>query len=464
MMRTYQGWSNDFVERGSAIRAQLFFVLSWFHAIMQERRTYIPQGWVKFYEFSPSDIRIGTDILESAVARMVNANSNVVQWDYIHGLFELAIYGGKIDDIYDQRVLRGYLAKMFNNDTLANRPGKALTQGLSIPSSARAADYRELVQGLPSTDSPNVFGLPANSDQAVQQVKANYVYDNLQSMGRAVNVDGGFDREKWAKQLGPILKLWQQLCGSGDILSAPIAGSGDDSPIESFVYMEVTNAHKLVSLMDDSMSGISRVLKGTAMLTSSILSDATAIMGGDVPAAWDSLWEGPLRPPAYLRAVAGRAVALKSWVNRVGSQQLLKSNIQLSDLFRPATFLNALRQQAARTYRVSMDRLKLVTSSAGSLSQHVAINVEGLLLQGAIFDQGLTEVVADSKVLSVMPSLAMAWVRDDDAAQFQGGNIAKIPMYLTPSREQLVSEISLKCGGDPMAWTIGGTLVCLSAD
>merc|ERR1712100_906394 len=100
------------------------------------------------------------------------------------------------------------------------RPGKGLSQGISIPSSARAADYRELVQGLPVTDAPAIFGLPANSDQAVQQVKAGYVYDNLQSMGRALNVDGGFDREKWAKELSPILKLWQQLCSANDILSA----------------------------------------------------------------------------------------------------------------------------------------------------------------------------------------------------------------------------------------------------
>jgi dynein heavy chain 2 len=360
-------------------------------------------------------------------------------------------------------VLRGYLAKYFNNETLANR--KALARGMSIPSSARAADYRDLVQGLPMTDSPLTFGLPENVDQAVQQVNAAYVYDNLQSMGRVVDAKGGFDREKWSKELGPILKLWQQLCGSSDILAAPaVDGGAEGSPIESFVYLEAANAHKLVCVMEESMGAIARVLKGTTLLTSSILADATCIMGGDVPPVWDALWEGPLRPPAYLRAVAGRAAALKSWVSRVGTQQLLKTKLQLSDLFRPANFLNALRQQAARTYRVSMDRLKLVTGAAGSLDKHVHITVESLLLQGAVYNTSLSEVSSDSKVLSIMPDLAMAWVRDEDAAQFQGGNTAKIPMYLTPTREHLVSELSLNCNGEAMSWTIGGTLVCLSAE
>merc|ERR1711998_84649 len=177
---------------------------------------------------------------------MTKSNSNVVQWDYIHGLFELAIYGGKIDDIYDQNVLRCYLAKYFNNDTLANKQDKLLSKGVSIPVSARAADYKDLVEGLPMNDVPAVFGLPANIDQAVQQMNATFVYHSLQSMGRTVDSSTGFDREKWAVELSPILKLWQQLCQS-DIRSAPPGGDDDTSPIESFVYLEVANAHKLVS-------------------------------------------------------------------------------------------------------------------------------------------------------------------------------------------------------------------------
>merc|ERR1711988_490451 len=130
----------------------------------------------------------------------------------------------------------------------------------------------------------------------------------------------------------------------------------------------------------------------------------------------------------------GKASALKSWVSRVGTQQLLKTKLCLRDLFRPANFLNALRQQAARTYRASMDRLQLVTAPDGTLSKYVSINVEGLLLQGAVYDGNrLTDVAADSKLLFEMPPLAMAWVKDEDAGGLlQQGSTAKIPMYLSP--------------------------------
>jgi len=360
-------------------------------------------------------------------------------------------------------VLKCYLARYFNNDTLANKQGKLLSKGVSIPVSARASDYKDLVQGLPMNDVPAVFGLPGNIDQAVQQMNATFVYDNLQSMGRTVDSSGGFDREKWAAALGPMLKLWQQLCQT-DILSAPPSADGNDaSPIESFVYLEVANAHRLVSTIEESMGAIGRVLKGTTLLTSAILADATAIMAGEIPSNWDSLWEGPERPQVYIRAVAEKAAALKSWVARVGTQQLLKTKLCLKDLFRPANFLNALRQQAARQYRAPMDRLQLVTSTEGALSQFVSINVDGLLLQGAVFEGGrLTDVATESKLLSEMPALSMGWVRDEDASKFDLNNTAKIPMYLTPTREHLVSELSLVCSAEPAHWTIGGTLVCLS--
>jgi hypothetical protein len=48
LQRTYEAWTPDFIaEGGSAVRAQLLFVLAWFHAIVQERRTFVPQVRVK---------------------------------------------------------------------------------------------------------------------------------------------------------------------------------------------------------------------------------------------------------------------------------------------------------------------------------------------------------------------------------------------------------------------------------
>ena len=79
--------------------------------MVQERRTYIPQGWSKFYEFSFGDLRSGSAVMEMAGGA---SGSNGPDWQTVHGLMEKAIYGGRIDNGFDNRVLQAYLAAYFN--------------------------------------------------------------------------------------------------------------------------------------------------------------------------------------------------------------------------------------------------------------------------------------------------------------------------------------------------------------
>ena len=53
LQRTLNSWSPSVFESSDNVsKAQAIFVLAWFHAIVQERRIFIPRGWCKFYEFS----------------------------------------------------------------------------------------------------------------------------------------------------------------------------------------------------------------------------------------------------------------------------------------------------------------------------------------------------------------------------------------------------------------------------
>lgn len=44
IQRTYQNWGSKYVEKLPNSSAKIFFVIVCLHAILQERRTYIPQG------------------------------------------------------------------------------------------------------------------------------------------------------------------------------------------------------------------------------------------------------------------------------------------------------------------------------------------------------------------------------------------------------------------------------------
>jgi len=59
MQRTFQYVSPSNAAPAKPLKSSLMFILSWFHAIVCERRTYIPQGWSKYYEFSYGDLKAG---------------------------------------------------------------------------------------------------------------------------------------------------------------------------------------------------------------------------------------------------------------------------------------------------------------------------------------------------------------------------------------------------------------------
>lgn len=57
-----------------------------------------------------------------------------VQWEFVRGLLENAIYGGRIDNIFDLRVLNSYLEQFFNPKAIAGSQSRSKNVA-SFPSS-----------------------------------------------------------------------------------------------------------------------------------------------------------------------------------------------------------------------------------------------------------------------------------------------------------------------------------------
>lgn len=57
------------------------------------------------------------------------------------------------------------------------------------------------------------------------------------------------------------------------------------------------------------------------------------------------MWEGPETPQAWLAAMARKKASLSRWEGAVARGDLLDRPVDLSNLFNPNTFLNAVRQQ-----------------------------------------------------------------------------------------------------------------------
>lgn len=71
MRRAYDGWRNEHVRRttGTSDETRSVYALAWFHSIVLERSTYIPQGWSQYYGFNDSDLSATLNVLHKSIRR-----------------------------------------------------------------------------------------------------------------------------------------------------------------------------------------------------------------------------------------------------------------------------------------------------------------------------------------------------------------------------------------------------------
>ncbi|XP_033632471.1 cytoplasmic dynein 2 heavy chain 1-like isoform X2 [Asterias rubens] len=469
LLRSYESWSPEFISKdNNTVRSQALFALAWFHAVCQERRNYIPQGWTKFYEFSMSDLRAGADIIN----RLAVGKGKELQWDFIYGLFENAIYGGRVDNPFDMRVLRSYLSQYFNKDVLAGggakRP-KKIAAGVSVPSSAYYRDYTDLINSFPEDDKPSYFGLPANIERSSQRIISNQVISQLKILRRLDEAAVKFDMDRWNSELGPILNLWKKLNQGAQIiqtkLQAPSEKSGSDNPVTSFIQLERYNAVMLVQFVHSTLAALSKVIRGTTLLTSEVQNMAALLLKQETPLDWQSRWEGPEDPIQYLRTLVARTMAIQGWVQKAESRSLLNETLDLSELFHPDTFLNALRQLTARDIKTSMDSLKFVCTWGGSISgaKH-QVKIGGLQLEGCTFDGSrLSENQRDSPSVCTIPTCTVAWVLKDAGEPYNSQDSISLPVYYSADREKIVTHLTVPCGGDQDHWVQTGAALFLKS-
>ena len=212
LSNAYDMWDETYITRrpkgggDSTARAQLLFIVAWFHGIVQERRTFIPQGWSKFHEFSLADLRSTADII-SAIE-----NPDDPPWLTLHGLLDNAIYGGRIDNEFDQRILRTCLETFYAsaNVPLGGRSARIIpytnalgknSGGILVPEGRTKRDFTAIIATLPDVDTPALFGLPPNIERVVQQRNSVKITGQLKTMATADVASAGWERERMSKQV-----------------------------------------------------------------------------------------------------------------------------------------------------------------------------------------------------------------------------------------------------------------------
>ena len=95
------------------------FLLCWIHCVIIERLRYTPTGWSKRYEFSEGDLVSSINTIDSLLSSLdfgANISLDKIPFERIRNIIANNIYGGKIDNEFDQLILRSIIEEFFHEE------------------------------------------------------------------------------------------------------------------------------------------------------------------------------------------------------------------------------------------------------------------------------------------------------------------------------------------------------------
>lgn len=102
-------------------RSKMHFIVAWFNAVVQERLRYIPIGWSKFYEFNQADQKCVLVCVDQWIDSMGRGREAIdpdkIPWDALQTMVSQSIFGGKIDNQFDQKILQSLVEYYFRKET-----------------------------------------------------------------------------------------------------------------------------------------------------------------------------------------------------------------------------------------------------------------------------------------------------------------------------------------------------------
>ena len=173
LLDSLRGLPPSRLQNGPAEKARLYFLLSWFHAVVQERLRYLPIGWSKAYEFNNSDFDTAVNTIDTWLNGLAKGKANVdpaqIPWEALRTLIKQAVYGGRVDSDYDQRVVDAFVDKIFS--ARAYDPDFVLVESADgnvvIPDGTQISHFIDWAQALPEREPPSWLSLPQTAEKLV---------------------------------------------------------------------------------------------------------------------------------------------------------------------------------------------------------------------------------------------------------------------------------------------------------
>ncbi|KIL70572.1 hypothetical protein M378DRAFT_94916 [Amanita muscaria Koide BX008] len=457
--------------QGPAEKIRLYFLLTWFHAVIQERLRYVPLGWTKTYDFNDSDLAAAFGTIDNWLNRVGKGRANIdpanIPWDALRTLIKQSVYGGRIDSDFDQRLLDSFVDALFTPeaynvyfDLVPNTGG---TQVLNAPDGTKLERFMTWVQALPDREPPAWLSLPPTAERVIAIAQGNALLGNLRRMRMLADDDDEtvtptktksqpVQQPSWMRALHERCGEWlERLPAKFNTL--PKATQDNQDPLYRLFAREGTVGGKLLDQVRKDLADVVQVCQGELKQTNHLRALMSALTKGTIPNHWRR-YKVP-KAMAVAEWIANLARRLAQLDTIAGLENLSNVEVWLGGLFFPEAYVTATRQAVAHRKRWSLETLHL-RLDIERVNDPGAYIIEGLVLEGASWGNDRMSLNNGESVR--LNSSQIRWVQADESQE----NLVNLPVYLNNDRNDVLFTVGLPFDGSASA-LVAMRAVCLTA-
>ncbi|KAG9490480.1 hypothetical protein GDO78_006034 [Eleutherodactylus coqui] len=403
---------------------KLLFGLCFFHALIQERRTYGSLGWNIPYEFNDSDLKISAKQLQ----RFLN-DYNTTPFDAIIYLTGECNYGGRVTDEHDRRLLLSLLniflcEAVITEDHYTFSPsGKYFA-----PKSSTHDSYMEYIKSLPLNADPEVFGLHVNGNITREQKETIELFDGILTTLPKQTSGGGKSTSEVVQELTvDILSKIPEDFNVGEVKYT--------ESMNTVLVHELLRFNRLTSTIRMSLQDLNKAISGLSVMSNELDDLFNSMIVGKVPSMWSARSYPSLKPlGSYITDLLQRLNFFKEWIER-GTPNVF----WISGFFFTQSFLTGALQNYARKYKTPIDLLGLQIQITDY--NHVedidafpsdGMYITGLYMEGARWDCD-KHMIAESFPKVLYESMPIIWLIPGEKAG-QMDSFYQCPVYKTSAR------------------------------
>jgi len=172
----------------SLIRNRLYLLISWTHAVLEERVRY---GWT--YELAEADSRNALKVIDDFIDVQFK-DPDQIPFDALCTTLKVDVFGSRIAKPDDQAILNKMIDSTFTKEAFDLKfplvPALG-SDGPLLPDSSSQDDMNSWISKLPSHTPPTWVGLGEDAEEALEKVKAEMVYSTVEDVTSAIAATTG---------------------------------------------------------------------------------------------------------------------------------------------------------------------------------------------------------------------------------------------------------------------------------